>query len=105
MSTDWQRDPKGVTENHWIDLISDVDENGEYWWKCYVKWDGCLQIDRAFNVPFMSLALSSRSGMCHWSKLKRNCCHFGGLVAITRSMARMTGHVYQIVTRRAWKHI
>ena len=50
--TDWKKNPKGIYESHWIDLISDVDEDGHYWWKCYVKWDGCIQIDRAFNVPF-----------------------------------------------------
>jgi hypothetical protein len=49
---DWVDKPGGIKESHWIDLISDVDEDGLYWWKCYVTWDGCVQIDRAFNRPF-----------------------------------------------------
>jgi hypothetical protein len=49
---DWKRSPDGIAGHHWIDLISEVGEDGEHWWKAYVKWDGCGQIDRAFNVPF-----------------------------------------------------
>lgn len=51
-ATDWKDKPGGTKESHWLDLISEVDEDGNYWWKCYVKWDGCIQIDRAFNYPF-----------------------------------------------------
>lgn len=49
---EWKDKPGGTKASHWIDLIGETDEQGYYWWKAYVKWDGCVQIDCAFNVPF-----------------------------------------------------
>lgn len=50
--TDWEADPRGVAEDHWVDLISEKDEQGFYWWHAYIKWDGCIGLSHAGNIPF-----------------------------------------------------
>ena len=47
--TDWK-----VLEakSHWLSLASEVGDDGLHWWSASVKWDGCVEIHRAHNVPF-----------------------------------------------------
>lgn len=46
--TDWK-----VLEakSHWLSLASEVGDDGLHWWSASVKWDGCVEIHRAHNVP------------------------------------------------------
>ena len=39
-------------EPHWLEVQSEVGEDGTHWWSASVKWDGCVDLHRAHNVPF-----------------------------------------------------
>lgn len=49
---DWIIDKNGIAKDHWIDLISDSYEDGSHWLHACAKWDGCVHLDIARNVPF-----------------------------------------------------
>lgn len=44
--TQWEIIPS-ETKEHWLKV-----RDPEGWWEAYVKWDGCLHISHASNVPF-----------------------------------------------------
>lgn len=50
----WKNNPDGKTEKHWLDVISDDIEDGEnyHWWHAAIKWDGCIHLNHAGNVPY-----------------------------------------------------
>lgn len=35
------------TNDAWLEV-----DDGEGWWSAFVKWDGCLEVTRYFNVPY-----------------------------------------------------
>lgn len=35
------------TKDHWLEV-----DDGEGWWSAFVKWDGCLEVQRYFNQPW-----------------------------------------------------
>lgn len=45
----WDIDEEN-TKDHWIELLG-AEEYGSRWWWGHATWDGCLQINRVFNVP------------------------------------------------------
>jgi hypothetical protein len=42
----WRVNPE-ITTEHWLKV-----DDGEGWWSAFVKWDGCLEITRYFNLPW-----------------------------------------------------
>ena len=53
----WEVVPE-QTKEHWLEL-----RDPEGWWEAFVKWDGCGEIYRAFNVPFTIDPRGSRQGL------------------------------------------
>lgn len=53
---EWKTDPEGTCKDHWIDLMYDPETNEEgelyCWTYAQVKWDGCIHLYKAGNVPF-----------------------------------------------------
>ena len=47
----WVKEPKGTAAEHWVDLVEEPDEDGNYWARASVKWDGCIHFNRLYNVP------------------------------------------------------
>jgi hypothetical protein len=47
--TDWKVEK---AESRWLQLQSEVSDDGTHWWRASVKWDGCVDLHRAHNVPF-----------------------------------------------------
>jgi hypothetical protein len=47
--TDWKVEK---AESHWLQLNAEVGDDGTHWWSASVKWDGCIDLHRAHNVPF-----------------------------------------------------
>ena len=47
MTESWQVDEKEMQSESIANFIS-----SEGWYRAYVKWDGCIEFYRAFNVPF-----------------------------------------------------
>lgn len=39
-------------ESHRLEVHSEVGEDGRHWWSASVKWDGCIDLHRAYNIPF-----------------------------------------------------
>lgn len=50
MTKHWDIDTE-KTVDHWLEVMG-KEEYGDRWWGGRAKWDGCVQINRAFNVPF-----------------------------------------------------
>ncbi len=50
----WKDKPNGTKESHWIDLIyqDGHEEDDNHWMAASVKWDGCIHLSTAGNVPF-----------------------------------------------------
>ena len=46
------RKKKKKKHENGLSIDVDVEEDGSVWWQFYVKWDGCIEIYRAFNIPF-----------------------------------------------------
>ena len=71
--TDWKTEK---AETHWLELTSEGDETGLHWWSATVKWDGCVDLHRAHNVPFGTegrdedhMAFSSDMHVCDLDEL------------------------------------
>jgi len=47
---EWKRDTEYENVAHFARLI--LDDDGDNWYKCSVKWDGCIHFYRAYNNPF-----------------------------------------------------
>jgi hypothetical protein len=37
---------KDKTKDHWLEV-----EDPEGWWSAVVKWDGCIHLNRYYNIP------------------------------------------------------
>jgi hypothetical protein len=49
----WRNDPNGKSETHWLDVIyQDEGDEDYHWWQASIKWDGCIHLNHAGNVPF-----------------------------------------------------
>jgi hypothetical protein len=48
----WSKYPFGNATDAYIDLAYDVNEEGDYWMHASPKWDGCIHLYQASNVPF-----------------------------------------------------
>ncbi len=47
MSTTFWKVIQERTHHHWLEL-----HDPEGWWEATVKWDGCVDLHKAGNVPF-----------------------------------------------------
>jgi len=47
---DWKRALDDKNLNYWVDLV--LDDDNDNWYKCSVRWNGCIHFWRAYNDPF-----------------------------------------------------
>jgi hypothetical protein len=66
---DWQIDPDGIAEEHWVDLMYKPAATERDEWFCWkyasVKWDGCIHFSQAGNVPFEKYYGTAKSAKRH----------------------------------------
>lgn len=52
----WKIDPNGICEDHWLDLMYDPEESEDgslsFWTYAQLRWDGCIHLLKARNMPF-----------------------------------------------------
>lgn len=49
---EWIEDPKGNKSEAWIDVIYNHYQDGMHWVHAGIKFDGCIHLRKAYNMPF-----------------------------------------------------
>ena len=52
MNKGWKINPNGTAESHWVDVMSEWEEDDSHWWHASIKWEGCIHLNHAGNSPF-----------------------------------------------------
>jgi hypothetical protein len=80
----WKNDPRGKAEEHWLDVISD-DIDGSPWYQASIKWDGCVDLNIAGNLPF-----SSENGFANQARKEGACDNYVHICDLNNLIGRLT---------------